>query len=162
MDVRQKRLHRPAHPRFQSQSSTGFTLLELMVVVLMLGILSAIALPSFLRQANRAREAEAKISVGQINQAQQLYFVENFQFGSLDDLEIVKPLNSRNYTYRSVPSATDVPIALTTATPNDPLLRGFAGKVWIAGQAESRAVSQSILCKGDLGEVPEVDGELCP
>ncbi len=161
MDVRRNLLYRLVHSQLPSQSNAGFTLLELIVVVLLLGILSAIALPSFLRQANRAREAEAKIAVGHINRAQQLYFVENSQFGVLEDLDI-KLSTSRNYTYNSAPAVMDSPVAVTTATPTDPILRGFAGKVWIAGQAESRAVSRSILCEGDLGQVPEVNGTLCP
>jgi type IV pilus assembly protein PilA len=159
----QPRLHpfvRRIHPQPQSQSMSGFTLLELVVVLVILGILSAIALPSFLQQAKRAKETEAKLAVGNINRAQQLYFAENSQFGALEDLE-VKLSHSRNYTYESTPEESDTSIALTIAAPDAPNLRGFAGKVWLTPE-EAGETSQSILCEGDLGEVPEVDGELCP
>lgn len=160
MAVKQNSLFCLLFSRLQSQETSGFTLLELMVVILIMGILSAIAIPSFANQARRAKEAEARTTVGSINRAQQLYYVENSQFGSLEDLDL-KLSNSRNYTYSSVPEAIDVPVAHTTAAPDAPTLRGFAGRVWLAAPGADREVSQSILCEGDLGEVPDIGGTSC-
>lgn len=65
-----------------SQGSEGFTLIELLVVIIIIGILSAIALPSFLNQANKARESEAKQYVGSMNRAQQARFLEKSAFSN--------------------------------------------------------------------------------
>lgn len=64
----------------RKQDDKGFTLIELLVVIIIIGILAAIALPAFLNQANKAKQSEAKTTVGSMNRAQQTYVLEKNRF----------------------------------------------------------------------------------
>src|SRR4051794_28820631 len=56
-----------------SQDESGFTLVELLVVMLILGILAAIAIPAFLNQREKANDADAKADVNTAQQAMETY-----------------------------------------------------------------------------------------
>lgn len=67
----------------------GFTLIELLVVVLIIGILSAVALPQYEKAVEKSRSAEALSLLKSIHQAQKIYFMQTGTHTSkLDDLDI--------------------------------------------------------------------------
>ncbi|MFW6087258.1 MAG: type IV pilin protein, partial [Myxococcota bacterium] len=62
--------------------SAGFTLIELMVVVVIIGVLASIAVPAFQSYVMRARAAEAPTFLGEIRQRQESYRAEFGQYAT--------------------------------------------------------------------------------
>ena len=62
----------------------AFTLVELMVVIVIVGILAGVALPNFLNQTKKAAATEAKQQVSSIFKQTHAYVLENGSIGSID------------------------------------------------------------------------------
>jgi type IV pilus assembly protein PilA len=64
----------------RSESEGGFTLIELLVVIIIIGILLAIAIPSYLKFRDRANESAAKANVRAAVPAVEAYYADNNEY----------------------------------------------------------------------------------
>lgn len=72
--------------RIRLRAEQGFTLIELLVVILIIGVLAAIAIPSFLSQKNKATDANAREVARSASQAAETYATDHS--GSYTGIEL--------------------------------------------------------------------------
>ena len=93
----------------QNALQKGFTLVELMIVIVIVGILSAVALPNFLKQTGKAKltEADTKVSAA-LKQAQSIWVEKgNFNGVTCTDVGITGTGGVENgWTYTCTPIGT--------------------------------------------------------
>ena len=92
----------------------GFTLIELMIVVAIIGILAAIAIPNFIRFQAKSKQSEAKTNLKAIFTAQKSYFGEKDKYSS--DFTVIgfDPEPANRYSYGLAPTCASA-VAATAA-----------------------------------------------
>lgn len=102
----------------------GFTLIEMLLVVSIIGLLAAIAIPGYQIYSRRARRVEARQELGHIRRLQEKFFAEHGKYAKTgSELSYEPPIGATYYVYKVADDKT------STATGKP----GFdvQGELWI-------------------------------
>ncbi len=129
----------------RKKDDQGFTLIELLVVIIIIGILAAIALPTFLNQTAKGKQSEAKNTLSAINKAQVAFRTEAQSFAaSIASLSLGLPTQTNNYIYNV---ASGIDTATVTGQARDTSLKAYSGGSTRYIDANSNSAIASILCE---------------
>jgi type IV pilus assembly protein PilA len=134
----------------RKQSEKGFTLVELLVVIIIIGILAAIALPNFLNQSAKAKQTESKTIIGSANRQQTFYRGNGATFAtSFDELAIgaISGGTTAVTKYYSYAINATISNATVAATALDPALKGYIGGNSQYANASNNSVITSTICE---------------
>lgn len=139
--------------RFVTQR--GFTLIEILVAVALIGVLAAIAVMSFGKQTRKARGSEVNAMFAALRVAQEQYHVENGTFLTLSP-------GGENDVFPSSPgpqsqALTPIPALWTSARVALPFERGYCGYAVITGRAGSAVGLGAKAGEFGLAAAPNAD-----
>jgi type IV pilus assembly protein PilA len=130
------------------RANAGFTLIELMLVVAIISILAAIAIPNFMSYQARTRQAEAKVGLGGIFTTASSYFALNLTYavGSISDLGFT-PYGAPVYTF----NFGGMPINVGSSSGACP------GTTWVGPAPAISPASFTAGARGNIDSDPTCD-----
>jgi type IV pilus assembly protein PilE len=117
--------------KFVPTRQRGFSLIELLIVVAIIAVLAAIAIPSYQRYMYRARRVEGQQLLMSVANAEERYYATHNQYGSLSDIGVATTSQNNFYTASPASSSTSTQAYSFEADPNTTQSKDACGSLTI-------------------------------
>jgi type IV pilus assembly protein PilA len=138
--------NKEAHMIKKMRDRKGFTLIELMIVVAIIGILAAIAIPNFLKFQAKSKQSEAKTNLKAVYTAQTSYFGEFNTYNTFDKVNW-EPVGTARYKY-GLGTASSIPTPPAAGSTTSLGNTGYSGTF-----ATTLGVTQNAFTSGAIGNI---------
>jgi len=119
----------------------GFTLIELLIVVAIIAILAAIAIPNFLEAQVRSKVSRCKADMRTIATALESYMVDGNAYPPMFDVGTGGTWGTWNPPFHSrIPSYLTTPVAYLSSLPHDPFIDYEQFEPWAPKEVSNRFV----------------------
>ena len=102
-------------PKKRANKKHGFTLIELMVVVIIVGILAAVAIPLYRSNVKKAMASEGAALLGSVMTAERVYYAENSAYTTTQANLNVDATGNKYFTAYTVSSADSAGFTATSS-----------------------------------------------
>ena len=124
----------------------GFTLVEILIVVIILGILAAVVIPQFTEASNDAREAAMASDLQTVRSQIELYKVQHLE--KTPDIDESGVADTANFTVR-LTGKTDSDGKVNAAGAFGPYLHKFPSNPFVSGATSDDLTFGAVVCPGD-------------